>query len=691
MGRADPAPARYVLAVDVGGTFIDYALLDRESGRIVLDKHLSSRSALAAAFVEGLQRLGIDPRGLARIAHGTTVAINALLEERGARVGLLTTRGFRDVLALGRGGRPEIYNWLYQPPSPLVPRALRREVDERRTPQGEVVRPIDPEEVDREVDVLVGAGVEAIAVCFLHAYADPTHELRALERIRARYPDLPVSVSHLLVSEWREYERTSTTVLNAYVQPVFGAYVAELGSRLSGMGMDAPIAIMRSNGGMMPAEVAAQAPIHTIASGPAGGVIGAQALAEELGLRDVICADVGGTSFDVALIEDGKVLERTQTTIGRRPVVGPTLDIVSVGAGGGSIAWIDERGFMKVGPRSAGAEPGPACFGRGGQDPTVTDAHVALGRIDASAFFDARMPLQPELARKAIAAGLCEPLSLPLEDAADGVARIAEANMSYAIRTLTVERGSDPRRFVLLAYGGGGGLFAAGIAEQLEIGKVIVPRDPANFSAVGILRSDYRYDRARTKVRPLVRETAPDIAADLKVLREQAVAEVVAYGLERSVIRSHLSADVRFGGQEHTVTIDIDDRWQEDVDALLDGIRRRFVQAHRALFGHGEIDAPVEVVTCRARAIGPSGATPWPRWERAGEAEPVRMRDVYLREHGGWLPTRIFAWPALGIGQRISGPAVIEDWATTVLVPPGWAARLDEMGNLHLTVSGGAP
>ncbi len=682
-------PFRYRLAADVGGTFIDFALLDEGTGEVFLEKQLATPSSLAAEFMAGLARLPAEAGALGRIAHGTTVVMNAILEERGAKVGLLTTEGFRDVLGLGRGGRPEIYNWLYLPPAPLVPRSLRREVPERTGADGSVLHPLDLEALDREVAHLVAAGVEAIAVAFLHAYANPAHERAAAERIRARHPGLAVSASHRVASEWREFERTSTAVLNAYVQPVFAAYLSELSSRLAGAGYRRPLAIMQSNGGVVSGARAAEAPVHTISSGPAGGVIGAHALARELGLPNVICADVGGTSFDVALIEDGEIVERTETSLGGRPVVGPTLDVVSIGAGGGSIGWVDERGLLRVGPRSAGAAPGPACFGRGGEEPTVTDCHVVLGRIDPGSFLGTRMPLAPELARKAIRSRLSEATGLSLEAAADGMLAIAEANMTYAIRTLTVERGLDPREFVLLAYGGGGGLFAAAVAEELEVGRVVIPRGPANFSAVGILRSDYRHDVALTRVRPAREATAPALAADLAALAAEAAAELGRYGFDPAEVEVLPRADVRYAGQEHTVTVALEASWVREPTALLRGLRERFVAAHRRLYGHGSAEADVEAVTLRCRAVGRVRTPAWPRWPVEAPGRPRGRRPVYFRQAGGWTDAPVYDRDRLAADQRVTGPAIVEEWSTTVVVPPGWAAAVDAMGNLVLSPEGG--
>ncbi len=443
-------------AVDVGGTFIDLVMVDERTGATTIEKQPSTPDRLADEIVEGMGRLPSPIADVGRLFHGSTVVVNAILQERGATVGLITTRGFRDVLELGRGNRPDIYDWLVTPPDPLVPRHLRREVGERTAADGAEISPLDLDELDREVDELVAFGVEAVAVCFLHSYADPKHETMAAERIRERHPQLSVSASADVAPEWREFERTSTAVLNAFVQPLFSHYLEELRERLRAKGYDRPIAVMQSNGGVIEAARASALPVRTLQSGPAGGVIGARALAAELGLTDVVCTDVGGTSYEVALIQNGEVVERPEAEIGRRPVLAPFIDITSIGAGGGSIAFVDQTGSLRVGPRSAGARPGPACFGFGGTEPTATDCELLLGRLDPDRFLGSRMQLDVEAARHAVTGGIAAPLGLTLEDAAAGVITILETNMSHAIHAMTVERGVDPRGFALMAYGGAG-------------------------------------------------------------------------------------------------------------------------------------------------------------------------------------------------------------------------------------------
>jgi N-methylhydantoinase A len=672
------------VAVDVGGTFIDFALLDESSGELTIEKQPATASKLAEEFLTGLGRLPVPASDISRLFHGTTVAINTVLQERGVKVGLITTRGFRDVLAIGRGSRPEIYDFFYAPPESLVPRYLRLEVTERTAADGSEIEPLAVDELDAQLKALLDEGVEAVAVCFLHSYANPAHERQAVERIRAAHPELSVTASSEVATEWREFERTSTTVLNSYIQPPFAKYLGELGGRLESAGYTRPFALMQSNGGVIDASSAARLPIRTLESGPAGGVIGARALAAELGYTNVICADVGGTSYDVALIEDGHILERTDTKVGGRPVVGPGIDIVSIGAGGGSIAWIDHRGAVKVGPQSAGAHPGPACFGHGGEEPTVTDCHLVLGRLDAGNFLGSRMQLDVDAAERTISEKIGGRIGASLEQAADGILAIAETNMTYAIRAITVERGLDPREFALFSYGGGGGLFAAATAEELEIPTVVVPRAPANFSAWGILTSDYRDDAALTRVRPFDAAALGGLVDDLRTLAERATTDLRGYGFSESDLEYDYRADARFGGQEHTITVPLETSWIDDEAALLGGLRERFIALHRQLYGHGEADAPLEVVTVRCRAFARVGHPRFREWPAGEPAGPARSRSVYFRSAGGFVETPVFEREQLPRDQVVDGPAIVEEWTTTIVVPPGWSVRADRLGDLVL-------
>ena len=678
--------SRSRVAVDVGGTFMDFVLLDETTGEVRIEKEASIPEELANQFLIGISRFGVDLASLDQIFHGMTVGVNALVQEKGARVGLITTKGFRDVLELGRGNRKEVYNYLYKGPPPLVERYLRREVAERLNAKGEVITPIDLVALDREVDYLVSEGVGAVALAFLHAYANPSHEIAARDRIAARHPKLAVSVSHELASEWREYERTTTTVLNAFIQPLVKNYLEDLTNVLGNAGYRKPLAIMQSNGGACDAHTAGEKPIRTLMSGPAGGVIGAKFLSDKLGFGNVICADVGGTTYDVAIIEGGKVLERTETQIAGRPILGSLIDITSIGAGGGSIAWLDHRRGFRVGPQSAGASPGPACFGRGGAEPTVTDAHLVLGRLDPDNFLGGRMALDVAAARRVIEDKIAKPLGLSLYDAAEGILAIAETNMANAIRTKTVERGLDPREFMLLSYGGGGGLFAAGVAEELEIPRTMVPVAPANFSAWGILATDYIEDDARTKVMPFARDHIGDILNTLGGLEDSTSKAVQSYGFKASEVAHYRRLDLRFKGQEYTLTVELDANTRGDTTVLRNA-RRQFVDAHRQLYGHGDADADLEIVSVRCRAVGrvnPPTIAPLPVKGKA----PIKTRNVHFREAGGFVATKIIDRDSMASGVTIEGPAIVEEWTTTTLAPPGWQVTRDDYGNLMLEPRG---
>ena len=670
-----------MIAVDVGGTFIDVVSIDRETQEVSVEKQPSTPDRLADEVVTAIERLPGGADEIERFLHGSTVAINALLERKGAKVGLITTRGFRDVLELARGNRPFIYDWVWVPPEPLVPRELRREVTERLGPRGEEIALLDLAGLAREVDALVAEGVEAIAVCFLHAYANPKHEREAAEAIAHRHPDLPVTLSSAIAAEWHEYERTSTAVINAYVQPVFGSYLGSLRDRLGAAGMDDSMGVMQSNGGVMAADRALELPVRTLSSGPAGGVMGVAALARRMGHPDAICADVGGTTYDVAIIEGGRVQERTETEIAELPVLAPTIDVASIGAGGGSIAWIDELGALRVGPKSAGARPGPACFGFGGREPTVTDCHLLLGRLDPRRFLGSRMLLDVGAAERAVADGVATPLGMRVDEGAEGVLRIVETAMANAIHSMTVERGIDPRAFALYAYGGGGGLFAAATATELDIDTIVVPREPANFSAWGILASEYREDVSTTRVLRLDDDAMRSSVAELGSLGAVVVERLDDLGIPRDRVEVERRADLRFEGQEHTVTVDIDPAWGSGDAAAL---RAAFVARHRRLYGHGDLEAVVELVTVRCRGVVPAEEPRWPRWAVTSDAAPRSERPVFFRESGAAVPTAIYDRDSLAVNQPLVGPAIVEEWTSTTLVPPGWTVRTDTLGNLML-------
>ena len=667
----------YRLAVDVGGTFIDYVLLNERTGAISIDKEAAYRDAISRQLFVGYDRAVGEDADVRRLIHGSTLAINTILQAKGARAGLITTAGFRDVLEIGRGNRTDIYDFFWTPPAPLIPRHLRVEVDERVDYAGDVVRALDADALLERARFLVEeGGVEVIGICFLHAYANPENEREAAELIRAAHPGVYVTASHEVATEWREYERTSSTVLNGYIMPIVSRYFSEVEADLGGRDFDGNLAIMQSNGGVMPTDVCMRVPLRTLESGPAGGVVGARALAEAIGEPNVICADVGGTSFDVALVYDGEAIERFRTEVDRRPVLAPTVDIISIGSGGGSIAWIDERGVLRVGPESAGSRPGPACFGGGGTRPTVTDCNLLLGRLDPEKFLGSRMRLDTAAAEAAVAT-VAEPLGMSLTEAAAGVIRLAEIDMTYALRLMTVERGYDPRTFALLAYGGGGGLFAAALLDELEIPRAIVPTAAAVFSAWGLLFADYREDAALTRVIAVTAGTEERFAELVAGVCDEAAAKLALHGLPEPDAVVAARADVRFAGQEHTLSVPIASTGTPQ--QVVAELRREFASRHRAHYGQADESRDIEVVTIRATA---TARVPHPELrpvDGGGAARPTGKRRVWFDE---LVEADIWARADLGPGDTVTGPAIVEEWNTTIPVGSGQRATVDPYGNL---------
>jgi N-methylhydantoinase A len=690
------------LSVDVGGTFTDLVLLDEATGQVSYEKVPSLHAQLEQSFLEGIERLDADIRQMIAVAHGTTVVINSILQKAGASLALITTDGFRDVLELGRGNRPDIYDIFYQPPPPIVPRDLRFEVAERINYAGHVLRPLAEDEVAKLAEVLRARHVEAVVVCFLHSYANPSHELRAGEIISELCPDVHVSLSHEIVGEWREFERFSTAALNAYVMPVMSSYLARLEEALQKRGFQGALGIMQSTGGVMSSGVAKKVPIRTLESGPAGGVMGAAALGELMGYSNMICGDVGGTSFDVALIVDGAPFESTETSVDRYPVLAPTIDVVSIGAGGGSIAWIHEDGFLRVGPQSAEAEPGPACFAKGGTEPTVTDAHVFLGRINPDYFLGRRMKLDIRASEKAIRERVAKPLGLSTIEAAHGITRIADANMTYAIRNVTIERGYDPREFALVCYGGAGGLFAASLAQELRIPKVVIPPEPATFSAWGILCTDYRADVVKTCVAALVDTesrkqrvswtqaateeitSVSDLMESFGELEASARRTLASNIGSSSDVRVSRAVDLRYEGQEHTVRVVVPPEPQLRAEGL-GALKTAFDQAHQMFYEHSSPETPAEVVTLRVSLVAPIKKPKANRLsEGSGHSKDAlkARRQVYFHELGGFIECPTYERSKLGVGDRLPGPAVVEEWASTTIVNPSQELRVGSYGEL---------
>jgi N-methylhydantoinase A len=668
----------------MGGTFTDF-IVATSDGDLRVEKIPSRHDELRHAFFEGLARLGVSPGEIDSIIHGTTIVLNTILQLNGARVGLLTTEGFRDTLEICRGSRREMYNLEFRSPSPLVPRKLRRDVIERLDARGKVIVPLDRDQARREIELLLGEGCEAIAIVFLHAYHNPEHELAVRDLVVEVSSAMPVSMSHLIAPEWREYERTSTTVLNAHVSPRVDLYLEELDAGFRDFSYGGSLSIVQSTGGGISARRGQYIPIRTVESGPAGGIVATSDLARRTGRPRVISSDVGGTSFDVALILDGTPAEKSQTEIDYRPLLVPTLDIVSVGAGGGSIAWVDSGGGLRVGPTSAQADPGPACFGRGGSKPTVTDAYVTLGIINPEYFLGSRMALDLDSARVAIEEDVASPLGLGVDAGADAIVRLATMNMVLAIRNITIERGHDPREFSLFTYGGGGGMFGAFIAKELEISEVVVPRFPANFSAWGILQCDYRFDASKHLLGIVDEGLLEAASAECGRLDADGREALVQWGhpAENEVV-SEWSLDLRYAGQEHTLRVGIPTQDKVDPDEL----RRQFEAQHDFHYAHAYPEQPIELVQARVVVKGIRDKADFQAIAENKDVDRARKRnrEVTFPGHGRIVcPT--FDREQLGLGARVDGPCIIEEWSSTTVVPPGDLAKVDEFGSLVLTVN----
>jgi N-methylhydantoinase A len=672
----------FIAGIDVGGTFTDLTAVDIDTGRVVVTKVPSRPGHEAAAVLAGLHALGISSGSVRRLVHGTTVGTNAVLERRGARVAIVTTAGFRDLIEIGRTKRnvPALFVPTFVRPKPVVPRALRFEVTERLGPDGAVLVPLDPAGVERALDRALAGGAEALAVCFLHAYLDPAHEHAVAEAAKGRRPGLPVSCSADVVAEYREFERFSTTVLNAYLQPVMDAYLQGLEERLLATGYTHGVLTVASSGGVMTTETARRLPIKTLYSGPAGGVSQAGFAGAAAGLQDFITYDMGGTSTDVCLVRGGAPLMTSDGMIGAFPIKVPQIDMHTVGAGGGSIAWVDVDGSLQVGPRSAGATPGPAAYGLGGTEPTVTDANVVLGRIGTTRRLGGSIALDPARARQAIAT-LAARLggTLAPEALAEGIVTIAVARMTSAIREISIQRGHDPRDFTLIAFGGAGPMHALALAEELGLPRVLVPRNPGNFSALGLLASDVKHDDVRTRVGPL-RERLAVVAGLVGEMETAARRRLEVEGFGPARQRVQRSLDLRYRGQAFELNVPI-----EAATPALEAVEAAFHHQHRAAYGHANPEAAIELVNVRLTAYGivPKAAAAYDGRPGTGLNQAlVERRPVWFAGAGRDCP--VWERERLPAGAGLAGPAIVEEFGATTVIPPGWRGVVDEHGNLRL-------
>ncbi|MCI0549082.1 MAG: hydantoinase/oxoprolinase family protein [Candidatus Rokubacteria bacterium] len=661
------------IGIDIGGTFTDLVALDEASGAVATAKALSTPRDLLEGVLHCVDQAGVRLADGRLVIHGTTLGINALLERTGARTGLLTTQGFRDVLEIGRGNFHRMYDVLYQRAPALVPRERVLEVPERLSARGEVLATLDEAAVDDATRALAAAGVESVAIVFLFSYRNPEHERRAAELVAAALPGTAVSASHRISQEWREYERTSTTVVNAYVQPIMERYLGAFRRGLAGRGFAGEVLIMQSNGGAFSLDAARAKPVHTIESGPAAGAIGCAALAAVLGVERLISFDMGGTTAKCAIVERGLVHTMDEYHVDGQPLRIPVIDIKEVSAGGGTIAWIDAGGALCLGPQSAGAEPGAVAYGRGGREPTVTDANVVLGRIDPGRFLGGEMPLDGAAAGRAVDERLAGPLGLGRTAAAAGIVRLADVKMALALRSITTERGLDPRDYALVAYGGSGPVHAAAIARELGIPRVLVPPSPSTFSAWGMLATDLRHDLVRTVLEPLERTDAAWASTRFREMQEEIEAILPGGGRPRT----RGAVDLRYLGQEHTVTVEVPDL------AGWPALRGEFDAAHRRAYGYAAPEVPVELLNLRLTVVFPLARPPFPVLARGtGRAAPFETRKIYSPASRDTLEYRVFRRADLGADDEIDGPAAIEEPGTTTIVEPGDRLTIEAHGCL---------
>jgi N-methylhydantoinase A len=659
--------------MDIGGTFTDFVVVDEAAGSTVSGKVLSTPANPDEGVLAGLEQFVPELPAIEFLVHGTTVGLNAFLERKGTRVLLLMTTGLRDSYSIARHDRKELYALQYRKPKRLVPRRDVFEVVERLHWDGSVETPVDEASLRPIAEKVRSEGVEAVAVCLVHSFTNPEHELEVRAFLERECPGLSVTLSHEIAREWREYERASSAVLNAYIAPRVSGYLEALEEQLGRRDVDATLYVMQSNGGITTARTARQQPIQTLLSGPVGGTIGGAALSRSTGRPNLLCIDMGGTSFDLSLIVDGRPSVSMETELEGLPVLMSLVDIHTIGAGGGSLAWL-EAGGLRVGPQSAGADPGPACYGRGGTEPTVTDANLFLGRLDPGYFLGGRMNLDEDAAQQALHS-IGTQVGLDDVALAEGMLAIINAKMADAMRTITVKQGIDPREYSLVAFGGAGPMHAVWLAEELEIREVIVPWSPGTFSAWGMLQTDMRRDVVRAYYRPVAELSTADVDGAFAELEEEGSALLEHEGIGAADRYTARSADMRYVGQEYTVNVNI------GAGAELEQIENEFHEAHRIRHGHSTPGAPVEFVNLRLAALGRIGTHEAPYQPPPDGGDPIlgRRGVVFAGEK---IETTVLLRDHLRPGATHEGPLVIEEQSSTAVVPPGYTVEVDELGNL---------
>jgi N-methylhydantoinase A len=676
------------LAIDIGGTFTDATLIDEETGSVSIAKVLSTPADPSEGFMQAVDRAlaagGADAEQVGFVVHATTVATNAIIEGKIARSGFVTTEGFRDLLEIARQVRPSLYDTQFEKTKPLVPRDRAVTVRERLGPAGEVLLPLDDESVRAAAVTLRREEVESVAVCLLHAYVNPEHEVRVGAILAEELPGVPISLSAEVAPEFREYLRASTTVINAVIRPVVERYLERIEGRLAARGIKAKLLVMQSSGGVFSSEAARSRPVFMVESGPAAGVIASAYLGETLGRPDILSFDMGGTTAKVGLIQGGQPSVTKDYNVGGHasagvgglslsgyPVRTPVVDLVEIGAGGGSIAWVDSGGLLRVGPQSAGADPGPVCYRNGGAEPTVTDANVVLGRLNPSYFLGGEIGLDVEGASRAIEERCAAPLGLSLTEAANGIVEIANAAMVNALHLISVQRGYDPRDFVLVGFGGAGPVHANALMRDAEMPTLLIPRSPGIFSATGLLTTDLKRDAAVTVMRRLDALEPAEMGATFKRLEAAGREELEREGVGGEAIEFARKVDLRYVGQSYELTI-----------AAGAGMADRFHVEHDRTYGFAAPAEPIEVVSLRLTSVGRIAKPPPRTLEPHGEAQPKENRPVFYAEAGGYVDCPIYDRYTLPAGAAFAGPAIVEEFDSTVVVHPGYVVSVDTAGNL---------
>jgi N-methylhydantoinase A len=672
------------LAVDTGGTFTDIVYIDDDTMQIVVDKVSTTPQDLGQGVIEAIRKIKVDMPEVALFIHGTTAGLNTIAQRKGARVGLITTRGFTDVLEMTRSSRKEIYNYLWKKPEPLVPRYLRRGVSERTNYKGEILERLDEKEAKEIVEKLKKEGVEAIAVCLLHSYANPENEQRIGEIINEVWPEVSVSLSHQVAREMGENIRTNTTIISAYMGKAITGYVSRLGENLKDMGFRGQLLILGPSG-VLGIEAAREKPLYSLASGPVGGAAGAAHLARLCGIRNVVTMDVGGTSFDVSIIKDGANLERHESELLGYPVFMAGIEIRSIGAGGGSIARVDAAGLLTVGPESAGANPGPMAYGQGGTEPTVTDAALVNGLINPDYFIGGEVRLDIDLAKKGVN-DIAEKLGLSLHEAADGILAVARNNMTTATTEILIGQGYDPRDFTIMGYGGGGGIFVGNIAKDMSISRVVIPRGPGVFSAQGILTMNLVHIYAQAYARSMTKIDIKELEDIYRDMEKIALETLAAEGMSEDAVEFTRSLDMSYESQHYYIETPVPDG-KLNIDSKQE-IVSSFERLHETKYGH-RIAAPLTVTNVRLKATGKIRDVPLSEIKQGKDIPPSAIkpkRKVYL--DGGFVDAQIYERAELICGNTITGPAIVEEPFHTTVVMPGQKLELDRLGNLIIHTGG---